>query len=182
MWYKQVLAHFGGGVISPDEKTDQEYFNQKTSEPEINKIKDVDNHPEGLYDELPGILEKMGKSLDDYYEMNQEQVKEVWDLLVERPHRMNMDNNGQFIVSPQSASTEARRHSPIHSNPEMTTTEVALEGSRQQNNNRDPQSMASTEKGNSFQHFKNGEGYYQASKGKQDPILFGNKPSNQTWY
>jgi hypothetical protein len=95
---------------------------------------------------------------------------------------MNMDNNGQFITSPQSASTEARRHSPFHDNPENTTIENQLDGSRQKNNDRDPQSMASTEKGNSFQHFKNGEGYYQASKGKQDPILFGNKPSNQTWY
>jgi hypothetical protein len=114
--------------------------------------------------------------------MNQIQQKEIWDLLVDRPHRMTMDNTGNFIKSPQSASNEARRHSPYHENPEETTLEEQLRGSQQENNNRDPQSMASTEKGNSFQHFKNGEGYYQALKGKQDPILFGNKPSNQTWY
>jgi hypothetical protein len=124
----------------------------------------------------------MGKNLDEYYNMNQEQQKEIWDLLVDRPHRMNMDDNGSFVVSPQAAANEARRHSPYHDAPEETSMENQLEGSRQQNNNRDPQSMASTEKGNSFQHFKSGEGYYQASKGKQDPILFGNKPSNQTWY
>ena len=177
MWYKQVLAQFGGGVsFSEKEKVDTQ------NEPEINNIKDVDNKPAGLYDELSSILEKMGKTLDEYYNMNQLQQKEIWDLLVDRPHRMTMDNTGNFIKSPQSASNEARRHSPFHENPEDTPLEVQLRGSQQENNNRDPQSMASTEKGNSFQHFKNGEGYYQALKGKQDPILFGNKPSNQTWY
>ena len=177
MWYKQILAQVGGGVNLSGENTDQ-----STTQPEIDKIKDVDDKPAGLYDELAGILEKMGKNLDEYYNMNQEQQKEIWDLLVDRPHRMNMDDNGNFVVSPQAAANEARRHSPYHDAPENTSIESQLEGSRQQNNNRDPQSMASTEKGNSFQHFKNGEGYYQASKGKQDPILFGNKPSNQTWY
>ena len=181
MWYKQVLSQFVGGVISPGQDEPKDTIDN-SSDFEIDKIRNVDNEPAGLYDELAGILEKMGKSLDEYYSMNQDQQKEIWSLLVERPHRMNMDNNGQFIVSPQSASIEARRHSPYHLAPEETTLEDQLEGSRQQNNNRDPQSMASTEKGNSFQYFKNGEGYYQASKGKQDPILFGNKPSNQTWY
>ena len=182
MWYKQVLAQFGGGVNWPDESMSQESSNQKNNEPEIYNIEDVDNKPAGLYDELAGILEKMGKNLDEYYNMNQEQQKEIWDLLVDRPHRMNMDDNGNFVVSPQAAANEARRHSPYHDAPENTSIESQLEGSRQQNNNRDPQSMASKEKGNGFQHFKSGEGYYQASKGKQDPILFGNKPSNQTWY
>jgi hypothetical protein len=177
MWYKQVLAQVGGGVnLAAGDSVDS----QESSE--INKIKDVDNKPAGLYDELSSILEKMGKTLDEYYSMNQVQQKEIWDLLVDRPHRMTMDNTGNFIKSPQSAANEARRHSPFHDSPENTTLEGQLEGSRQQNNNRDPQSMASMEKGNSFQHFKNGEGYYQALKGKQDPILFGNKPSNQTWY
>jgi hypothetical protein len=177
MWYKQVLAQFGGGVnFSEEEKVDSQ------NNSEIDNIKDVDKEPAGLYDELSGILEKMGKTLDEYYSMNQIQQKEIWDLLVDRPHRMTMDNTGNFIKSPQSASNEARRHSPYHENPEETTLEEQLRGSQQENNNRDPQSMASTEKGNSFQHFKNGEGYYQALKGKQDPILFGNKPSNQTWY
>ena len=179
MWYKQVLAQFGGGVNWPDEKPIDTLDSENHYK--IDEIRDVDNEPAGLYDELAGILDKMGKTLDEYYNMNQEQQKEIWDLLVQRPHRMNMDNK-QFIISPQSASIEARRHSPYHDAPEVTTLEDQLEGSRQQNNNRDPQSMASTEKGNSFQHFKNGEGYYQALKGKQDPILFGNKPSNQTWY
>jgi hypothetical protein len=177
MWYKQVLAQVGGGVNMSGENSDN-----NSSQPEIDEIKGVDSKPAGLYDELAGILEKMGKSLDEYYQMNQEQQKEIWDLLVDRPHRMNMDDNGNYIVSPQSAANEARRHSPYHEAPENTTIEDQLEGSRQQNNNRDPQSMASREKGNGFQHFKSGEGYYQASKGKQDPILFGNKPSNQTWY
>jgi hypothetical protein len=177
MWYKQVLAQVGGGVnLSGEEKSDSPHSF------EIDKIRDVDAQPAGLYDELTGILEQMGKTLDEYYNMNQEQQKEIWDLLVDRPHRMTMDNNGSFIKSPQSASIEARRHSPFHENPEFTTMEEQLRGSQLENNNRGPQSMASVEKGNSFQHFKNGEGYYQALKGKQDPILFGNKPSNQTWY
>lgn len=180
MWYKQVLAQIGGGVILPNQEPVDRI--DADNHQKIDEVRDVDKQPAGLYDELTGILKKMNKTLDDYYSMNQDQQKEIWDLLVDRPHRMNMDNNGQFIVSPQSAASEARRHSPYHDAPENTTIENQLEGSRQQNNNRDPQSMASREKGNGFQHFKSGEGYYQALKGKQDPILFGNKPSNQTWY
>lgn len=178
MWYKKVLAQVAGQAILPNTNNQQ----TPTLQPKIDEVEGVDNKPAGLYDELAGILKKMGKTLDDYYKMNPQQQKEVWDLLVDRPHRMNMDDTGNFITSPQSAANEARRHSPYHDAPENTTVEEQLEGSRQQNNNRDPQSMASKEKGQGFQHFKSGEGYYQASKGKQDPMLFGNKPSNQTWY
>jgi hypothetical protein len=145
MWYKQVLAQFGGGVdFSGEEKVNSQNASQ-------NNIGDVGNKLVGLYDELSGVLQKMGKTLDEYYSMNQMQQKEIRDLL-------------------------------IHENPEETTLEEQLRGLQQENNNSDPQSMASREKGNSFQHFKNGEGYYQASTGKQDPILFGNMPSSQTWY
>jgi len=146
MWYKQVLAQFGGGVnFSGDEKVNS----QNASE--IDNISDVDNKLVVLYDKLSGILEKMGKTLDEYYSMNQMQQKDILDLL----------NN---------------------KNPEETTLEEQLRGLQQEYNNSDPQSMASREKGNGFQHFKNGEGYYRASTGKQDPILFGNMPFSQTWY
>ena len=119
MWYKQVLSQFGGGVNLSGQNNDQ-----STIQPKIDEIKAVDEKPAGLYDELAGILEKMGKNLDEYYNMNQEQQKEIWDLLVDRPHRMNMDDNGSFVVSPQSAANEARRHSPYHEAPENTTVEV----------------------------------------------------------
>lgn len=175
MWYRKVISQFGGGVN----------FSQNSSdnlEAGIDIVKDVDSQPMGLYDELAGILEKMDKSIHDYYNMNHEQQKEIWDLLVERPHRMNQDNNGQFIVSPQSASAEARRHSPYHQPPEFTTIEEQLRGSQQFNNNVFPNDSNASKKGEGFQHFKNGEGYTQALTGKQDPKLFGQLPSNQTWF
>lgn len=146
MWYKQVLAQIGGGVdFSGEEKVNSQNASQN------NNISNVGNKLVGLYDELSGVLQKMGKTLDEYYSMNQMQQKEIRDLL-------------------------------IHENPQETTLEEQLRGLQQENNNSDPQSMASREKGNGFQYFKNGEGYYQASTGKQDPILFGNMPSSQTWY
>ena len=175
MWYRKVLS-FGGGVDFTR--------NQTAEDPDsgINIVKDIDNHPQGLYDELSGILEKMGKNLDEYYNMNQEQQKEIWDLLVDRPHRMNMDDNGSFVVSPQAAANEARRHSPYHDAPENTSIESQLEGSRQQNNNVSPADSNAYKKGEGFLHLKNGEGYTQALSGKQDPRLFGQLPSNQTWF
>ena len=94
MWYKQVLAQIGGGVNLEGE----EKFDSKNPS-EIDKIRDVDNEPAGLYDELSSILEKMGKTLDEYYSMNQVQQKEIWDLLVERPHRMTMDNTCLLYTS-----------------------------------------------------------------------------------
>ena len=175
MWYRKVISQFGGGV---------DFSQSASDEPEagIDVVEDVDQQPMGLYDELAGILEKMDKSIHDYYKMSHEQQKEIWDLLVERPHRMNQDNNGQFIVSPQSASAEARRHSPYHQPPEYTTIEEQLRGSQQFNNNVFPDDSNASKKGEGFQHFKNGEGYTQALTGKQDPKLFGQLPSNQTWF
>jgi hypothetical protein len=75
MWYKQVLAQVGGGVNLAG---GDNIVSQVATE--IDKIKDVDNKPAGLYDELSSILEKMGKTLDEYYSMNQVQQKEIWDL------------------------------------------------------------------------------------------------------
>ena len=175
MWYRKVVSQFGGGVDFSREESTEPYA-------EIDEVQDVDNQPMGLYDELAGILEKMDKSIHEYYEMSHEQQKEIWDLLVERPHRMNQDNNGQFIVSPQSASAEARRHSPFHMPPEYTTIEEQLRGSQQFNNNVFPDDSNAYKKGEGFQHFKNGEGYTQNQSGKQDPKLFGQLPSNQTWF
>ena len=175
MWYRKVISQYGGGVN----------FSQNSSndtEAGIDIVDDIDSEPMGLYDELAGILEKMDKSIHDYYKMNHKQQKEIWDLLVDRPHRMNMDNNGQFIVSPQSASTEARRHSPFHAPPEFTPLEQQLRGSQQFNNNVFPDDSNASKKGEGFQHFKNGEEYTQALTGKQDPKLFGQLPSNQTWF
>lgn len=176
MWYRRVVSQFGGGVdFSKDNSADNPIAG-------IDVVDDVDNEPMGLYDELAGILEKMDKSIHEYYEMSHEQQKEIWDLLVERPHRMNQDNNGQFIVSPQSASIEARRHSPYHQPPEFTTIEEQLRGSQQDNNNVFPNDSNASKKGEGFQHFKSGEGYTQNQSGKQDPKLFGQLPSNQTWF
>ena len=70
MWYKQVLAQVGGGVNFSGEQ-----ISDSPDSFEIDKIRDVDNKPAGLYDELSGILEKMGKNLDEYYSMNQEKQK-----------------------------------------------------------------------------------------------------------
>jgi len=174
MWYRKVVS-FGGGVdFSRNESTNEQNAG-------IDIVKDIDNQPQGLYDELPGILKKMNKTVDDYYHMTKEQQAEIWELLVKRPHRMNMDNNGQF-TGPQSASNEARRHSEHHSNPEETTLENLLDGSRQQNNNVSPADSNAYKKGEGFLHLKNGEGYTQALSGKQDPKLFGQLPSNQTWF
>ena len=175
MWYRKVVS-FGGGVdFSRNESTDKPTAG-------IDVVKDIDNQPQGLYDELPGILKKMNKTVDDYYHMTKEQQAEIWELLVKRPHRMNMDNNGQFITGPQSASNEARRHSEHHTNPEETSLENLLDGSRQQNNNVSPADSNAYKKGEGFLHLKNGEGYTQALSGKQDPKLFGQLPSNQTWF
>lgn len=67
---------------------------------------------------------------------------------------MNQDNNGQFIVSPQSASAEARRHSPYHQPPEFTTLEEQLRGSQQFNNNVFPNDSNASKKARVFNTLK----------------------------
>ena len=51
MWYRKVVS-FGGGVdFSRNKSSDKPYAG-------VDIVKDIDNHPQGLYDELPGILKK----------------------------------------------------------------------------------------------------------------------------
>ena len=56
MWYRKVVS-FGGGVdFSRNKSSDKPYAG-------VDIVKDIDNHPQGLYDELPGILKKMNKNV-----------------------------------------------------------------------------------------------------------------------
>ena len=79
----------------------------------------------------------------------------TWDVLVEAPdhignHKgepvMDSDGNSGMNEGPATQSSEMRRVSPHHQNPEFTTWEEQLEAVRHQNVNVDPpQSMSATE-------------------------------------
>lgn len=68
MWYRKVISQYGGGVDFSQTASEE-------SEAGIDIVDNVDSQPMGLYDELAGILEKMDKSIHDYYNMNHEQQK-----------------------------------------------------------------------------------------------------------
>ena len=62
MWYRTVIA--------------QSLLEQQLSPFDIQKEK--------MYPELEQLLLKMGKTTDEYFAMNKEQQREIWEMLVTR--------------------------------------------------------------------------------------------------
>ena len=85
MWYRISQQNIGGGAIkaAPLLPTNDgsNPFAEETFIPQHNGY-------ESLNTELKFLLEEMGQTLEDYYEMTSDQQKELWDILVKRPHHI----------------------------------------------------------------------------------------------
>ena len=142
MWYRLSQQNIGGGAIktAPFLPTTDggNPFEEEAFIPQNNGY-------ESLNTELRFLLEEMGQTLQEYYEMSADQQKELWEILVKRPHHINgseaSDNASSGNYGDQLSSNSQRRHSPFHHTPENTTIEEQLDGSRHQNNNVDPINM-----------------------------------------
>jgi hypothetical protein len=110
----------------------------------------------------------MGQTLDDYYEMSMEQQKELWELLITRPHQ----------VVDQEASKRNRLKSPYHD--ANITTEEALEASRDSAINVNPINMQSKEAGNGIllQTGLSNSSFFQ--QGQSGAAFKGDAPSART--
>jgi len=113
---------------------------------------------------------------------------EEWDKAVNLkdhignpPHEPPLDDQGTPINDgPGVEAQQARRLSPLHSNPEETTMEEQLEAVRHENVNHEPldqQSMSSTEGARGQQTIR---GEYQ-SHGGRDWAGFKNSPGDVSW-
>ena len=169
MWYRIVKAQLGGGAI-------QNIPEVPISENEIPQ----DLIPNELRPELVKILKDLGISVDQYCNLPDESKKYIWDVLVNK-NDTNLYNSVNDSDTPGFDAAEARRHSPYHSNPTMTTMEEQLEATRHNTVDNEPNNMLQAEKGRGGMHLLNGNGAPQYATGKGDPSFFmDNLPSNIT--
>ena len=166
MWYRIIKAQIGGGVV-------------KSVGPDVDDIPQEDI-PNQLRPELVKILKDLGITDDEYCAMPIQQQKMIWDILVTKTDT-NLYNSVNDSDTPGFDATEARRHSPYHTNPAYTTLEEQLEATRHNTVDNVPNNMQQAEKGRGGMSLLNGNGFPQYSSGKGDPSIFmDNLPSNIT--
>jgi len=181
MWYRLSQQTIGGGAIKAAPllpvNNGGNPFEEETFIPQNNGY-------ESLNTELRFLLEEMGQTLEEYYEMSADQQKELWEILVKRPHHIGgSESNGESqsgSYGDQLSSNAQRRHSPFHRAPENTTIEEQLDGSRHQNNNVDPINMQ-TQAAQTGKAIQTGIGQPSAfASGKGAALFMGDLPATQT--
>jgi hypothetical protein len=182
MWYRLSQQNIGGGAIKaapllPVNDGGNPLEQVETYIPQYSGY-------EALNTELRFLLEEMGQTLENYYEMSADQQKELWDILVKRPHHIGgSESNGELqsgSFGDQLSSNSQRRHSPYHHAPENTTIEEQLDGSRHENNNVEPINMQS-QAAQTGKPIQTGIGQPAAfASGKGAALFMGDLPANQT--
>ena len=157
MWYRIIKAQIGGGVV-------------KSVGPDVDDIPQEDI-PNQLRPELVKILKDLGITDDEYCSMPIQQQKMIWDILVTKTDT-NLYNSVNDSDTPGFDATEARRHSPYHTNPAYTTLEEQLEATRHNTVDNVPNNMQQAEIGRGGMSLLNGNGFPQYSSGKGDPSIF----------
>ena len=169
MWYRKVIAGLPGIQAAKEDKTnnlDQE-------------VQDLNVPAEQLYPELEKMLKELNFNPKEYESMPDHARKNIWDIIVHK-YDTNLYNNFEDSDTPGFDATEARRHSPYHTNPGFTSMEEQLEATRHDTVDREPNNMLQAEKGNGGMTLLNGRGAVQYASGKGAPMFYDNLPSNQT--
>ena len=147
MWYKIARENIGGGVtkFAPMKPVNDGINPLEVKEQFVKQITGL----EQFNSELLFLLEKMGKTIEDYYEMSAEEHKHLWDILVYRPHHIG----GSEAFGDSSTGTygdqmsgDANRMQSAYHDYDMTNTEGRLESSRHRNNIIEPINMQTYEK------------------------------------
>lgn len=181
MWYRLSQQNIGGGAIKAAPllpvNNGGNPFEEDTFIPQHNGY-------EALNTELKFLLQEMGQTLEDYYEMSSDQQKDLWEILVKRPHHIGgseaSDDAESGTFGDQMSSNSHRRQSPFHHAPENTSMEEQLEGSRHQNNNVEPINMQ-TQAAQTGKAIQTGIGQPAAfASGKGAALFMGDLPANQT--
>ena len=169
MWYRKVIASLPGIQGSKVDKVtnlDQE-------------IQGLNIQAEQLYPELEQMLKELNFNPKEYESLPDHARKNIWDIIVHK-YDTNLYNTFEDSDTPGFDATEARRHSPYHTNPAFTSMEEQLEATRHDTVDREPNNMLQAEKGNGGMTLLNGRGATQYASGKGAPMFYDNLPSNQT--
>ena len=155
MWYRIVKAQTQGLPSSELESHAQE----------------IGVVPEKFYPELLQVLEEIGMSPEHYNDLPEHAQKSVWDIIVHKLDK-NTYNPVNDSDTPGLDAEQARRHSPYHTNPTVTTLEEQLEATRHDTVDSVPNNMQQAEKGKGGEFLLNGNGYPQRAKGYGNPAIF----------
>jgi len=182
MWYRTSQQNIGGGAIKAAPFLPVNDGGNPLEQ--VESFVPQNTGYEALNTELRFILKEMGKELEHYYEMSADQQKELWDILIKRPHHIGgseaTDDSSSGTFGDQLSSNSQRRHSPFHHAPENTTIEEQLDGSRHQNNNVEPINMQS-QAAQTGKPLQTGIGQPAAfASGKGAALFMGDLPANQT--
>ena len=169
MWYRKVFASLPGISNSTDKK--------------INKLdqdmQGLNASADQLYPELEKMLEELNFDPKEYESLPDHARKNIWDIIVHK-YDTNLYNTFEDSDTPGFSATEARRHSPYHTNPAFTSIEEQLEATRHHSVESETNNMLQAEKGKGGMTMLNGEGVPQYASGKGARMFYDNLPSNQT--
>ena len=169
MWYRKVLASLPGISSSIDSNSNN-----------LDKdMQGLNASAEQLYPELEKMLEELNFNSYEYAALPEHARKNIWDIVVHK-YDTNLYNPVKDSDTPGLDATEARRHSPYHTNPAFTSMEEQLEATRHQGVDREPNNMLQAEKGSGGMTMLNGNGVPQYASGKGARMFYDNLPSNQT--
>ena len=182
MWYRTSQQNIGGGAIKAAPFLPVNDGGNPLEQ--VEAFIPQHNGYEALNTELRFILEEMGQTVEDYYEMSADQQKELWEISIKRPHHIGgseaSDDSNSGTFGDQMSSNSHRRQSPFHHAPENTSIEEQLEGSRHQNNNVEPINMQ-TQAAQTGKAVQTGIGQPAAfASGKGAALFMGDLPANQT--
>ena len=116
MWYRQVIASL------PGVQGNSQAVGEKTTKLD-SEVKDLNVPPDQLYPELEKMLKDLNFDPEEYESLPDHARKNIWDIIVHK-YDTNLYNNFEDSDTPGFDATEARRHSPYHSNPSETTLEA----------------------------------------------------------
>ena len=169
MWYRKVLASLPG--ISNSSGQAKSILEQE--------VVGLNATAEQLYPELEKMLKELNFDPKEYEALPDHARRNIWDIIVHK-YDTNLYNTFEDSDTPGFDATEARRHSPYHSNPAFTSMEEQLEATRHETVDREPNNMLQAEKGSGGMTMLNGNGVPQYASGKGARMFYDNLPSNQT--
>jgi hypothetical protein len=195
MWYRTKIAQFGGGAVkqnngdttmvsSPDVaiykpetlnvyKPNQiNYQNAGTAlQRSLNAL---GVNADYMYPELMELIESLNLNADEIAQ-DTNKLNALFDILVNRSNTnipQDDDHSAGF------EGMEARRHSPVHTNPDETPMEELLETTRHKTTNVPTMHDVQKTQGHLSIH-----GMPQYAVGKQNPLMMNmDLPSNRTLY
>jgi hypothetical protein len=195
MWYRTKIAQFGGGAVKQDNGdttmvSSPDVAIYKPDTLNVYKPNQINYQNAGtalqrslnalginadyMYPELMELIESLNLNADEIAQ-DTNKLNALFDILVNRSNT-NIPKDDDHSAGFEGM--EARRHSPVHTNPDETPMEELLETTRHKTTNVPTMHDVQKTQGHLSIH-----GMPQYAVGKQNPLMMNmDLPSNRTLY